>query len=282
MLTKVGFYSDPQNATPAVECDLENTSVNDPIVLESISGLSSTEATLFTGDFARDGGYYQGRRIGKRNVVFNFLLREDYAADYTVADIREKMYRLFHQGKGDAVHVRLHDDRPARSVRRFNCYVERIEGDMFVKGNKLQVSAIMLDPFIEGTQYLYNNATGTNLMSMTYDGTAPVGFLTRIKIIGGNDHLRLRLNGKDFTLINPIFGGFKLNDIITIDSRRGFRQVLLNNVSIAGMRTPASQWQYLDPGDAGSNAFQLVNSTGGLHTGGRITYIEAMNMYWGI
>lgn len=52
-----------QSSSP-MTLDIDNADPEEILILKSISGLTPADVNLFTGEYARNGGYYQGRRVG--------------------------------------------------------------------------------------------------------------------------------------------------------------------------------------------------------------------------
>lgn len=223
-----------------------NVSDVDPdeiLLIKSITGLSAKGLTLFTGEFARDGGYYQGRRAGKRNPVFTFKLNPNYTDDIEVSDIRELLYKLFLEPNvgTDAVQVTLKDDR--KPDRYFIGYCEDIDTDMWAADNQAMVSLICTDPYLRSVDpTVGNNPAGWVSVPLTYDGSASTGFVVQLKVTTANSQVTLDLNGNLMVLT----GTFALNDIIDISTVEGSRYIRKNGVDIMGSLTAASKWLQLD------------------------------------
>lgn len=189
-----------QTSTPMI-LDIENVNPDDILILTSISGLSQAGAELFTGDFAGEGGYYQGRRAKKRTPVFNFKLNPNYKEDIEVSDIREMLYRMFMEptATSDAVQILLEDDRkPDRYIR---VYTEDTEASHFEKEMTAMVSTVCTDAYLRSAE----ETVGTNLLGwlsvpLTYEGSADTGLELVVKVMVHNTQIVIENNDQRMTL----------------------------------------------------------------------------------
>mgnify|MGYP001550054659 CR=1 FL=1 len=234
---------------------------DDLVVIKSISGLSPADVTLFTGDFARDGGYYQGRRAVKRNPVFNLKLNADYASDIEISDIRESLYRQFYepQSMTDGLQVRLVDDR--KPDRYFIGYTEGWVGEIFDQSPSAQISMICVDPMLKSVA----NTTGANpagwvSVPIDYEGSADTGIDVTIKVTSVVNQVVLENNGVLMKISKPT--NFAVNDIIEINTVIGSRAITLNGVDIMGSLTGDSGWVMLTQAANTLNAYGLVAADG--------------------
>jgi hypothetical protein len=230
------------------------------LYLESITGLSPEGITLFTGDFARDGGYYQGRRIGKRNPVFTFKLNPNYAEDIEISDIRELLYKMFlePQVNSDGVQVLLVDDR--RPDRYFVGYTESVNTDMWDLVQKAQVSMVCVDPYLRSSDETSDSdVTGWISVPLTYDGSAATGLEMEIKVTATTPTVIIDLNGELMTLTHPV--NFLNNDIININTIIGQRAITLTRSAVTtdvmAYLTGTPKWPTLN---AVANTLQVYGS----------------------
>jgi hypothetical protein len=237
-----------------------NVSDVDPdeiLLIKSITGLSPKGLTLFTGEFARDGGYYQGRRAGKRNPVFTFKLNPNYAEDIEVSDIRELLYKMFLEPNvdSDAVQVTLIDDR--KPDRYFIGYTEDIDTDMWSLEQTAMVSLICTDPYLRSVEETSDSdEAGWLSVPLTYDGSADTGFFVELKVATANTQITLDLNGETMVLT----GSFAVDDVITINTLEGSRYIRKNGVDIMGSLSAASRWLQLS---AVANTLQTYSTVVG-------------------
>lgn len=222
--------------------EIGNVDPNEILILTSISGLSPTDVTLFTGEYARSGGYYQGRRTGMRNPVFNFKLNEDYANDIDISDVRDILYRQFlePQADSDAVQVRLVDNK--RPDRYMICYTEKFPTEIFAQRPIAQISTISTDPYLFSVaETIGTNAGGWLTLPIAYDGSADTGIQLTIKVQSATDTITIQNNAQ----LMVLEGSFVAGDIVTINTVLGSRSIKLNGVDAMAALTATSIWVYL-------------------------------------
>lgn len=232
-----------QSASP-MTLDIASADPNEVLILTSISGLSPADLTLFTGDFARTGGYYQGRRVTKRNPVFNFKLNPDYVNDIDVSDVREGLYSVFlePQALTDGLQVTLKDNK--KPDRYFIGYTETFPADIFTDKPTAQISMLCVDPYLRSvTPVLVNIPAGVVSTPFDYEGSADTGFQATIKVATAGTQVVLDLNGQTMVLNKPT--NFAVNDLITINTLEGSRSIKLNGVDVMAYLSGASKWLQL-------------------------------------
>lgn len=227
------------------------------IILKSISGLTPGDVTLFTGDFARSGGYYQGRRVGQRNPVFNLKLNENYLDSIAISDIREMLYRQFYepQADTDGVQVRLVDDK--KPDRYFIGYAEKWQGDIFSQDTSAQISTICVDAYLQSVaETTASNVGGWLTIPITYDGSADTGIELTLKIVTATSVVVIENNTQMMTLN----GTFNVGDIVYVNTKEGERAIQLNGVDVMAALTAASDWIALK---SAANVFKVHGSVVG-------------------
>lgn len=231
------------------------------IILQSISGLSPADVTLFTGDFSKNGGYYQGRRVSQRNPVFNLKLNPDYANDIEVSDIREMLYRQFLEptASGDGVQVLLVDDR--KPDRYFICYVEKWPDEIFTDKPKASISTLCVDPMLKSAaQTTASNPAGWVSVPFTYEGSADTGVEVHLKVTSVTNQVSIENNGLLMKLVKPT--NFAVNDVIYINTKQGERKIQLNGVDVMALLTADSKWISLAQASNTFNAYGTVVADG--------------------
>lgn len=244
MLTQVVI----QSSSPTT-LNVEDIDPDEILILKNITGLSAKGLTLFTGDFARDGGYYQGRRAGKRNPVFTFKLNPNYAIDIEVSDIRELLYKMFLQPQvgSDAVQVLLKDDR--KPDRYLIGYTEDIDTEMWSKEQSAMVSMICTDPYLRSAALTsFVDASGVISTPFTYDGSATTGLKFQIKVATANQNIFVKINNDIMQLQHPTT--YAVNDIIDVDTSVGSRSIKLTRSAVttdvmAHLQTSGVPWLQL-------------------------------------
>ena len=272
MLTQVIL----QTADP-MTFNIDAVDPDEIVVLKSISGLSPADVTLFTGDFAKNGGYYQGRRIAKRNPVFNLKLNPDYVNDVEVSDIREMLYRQFlePQADSDGVQVLLKDDR--KPDRYFIGYTESFPADIFTDRPTAQISTICVDPMLKSAlETTETNPAGWVSVPVAYDGSADTGLEATMKVAVAGTQMTLENNGAVMKLVKGT--PFAVDDIIYINTKQGERQITLNGVDVMALLTGDSKWITLNQASNTLQAYGTAPADGDVV----VTDYTYRSEWWGV
>ena len=213
------------------------------LVVKNISGLTSAKVGLYTGDYASEGSYYQGRRGEKLNPILTLKMNPDYTNDVEVSDIRELLYRTFYepQPESDGVLVRLQDDR--KPDRYFVGYTEDINTDQFSQSRDVQISMVCMDAYL----FSYDPTTdsdvaGWSSLNVDYDGSARTGVQATFKINTNTSVMTFEINGHKMILNRA----FTVGQIITIDTRPGMRSIKVGATDIMAALDSTSTWLSLD------------------------------------
>lgn len=265
-----------ETSTP-MTLDIESVDPEEILILESISGLDPAKLTLFTGSYAGNGGYYQGRRINERNPVFNFRINPDYVNDVDASEIRAMLYQMFldPSAGSDSVQVRLVDDKEAD--RYFICYPEDFVADIFSDKPKAQVPSKCVDPFIKSVAAVtVNDAVGIISTTVERDGTADCGIELTIKVKTATNTVNVYIGTQKMTLTRT--ANFAVNDIIYVNTIERQRSVKLNGVDALNLMGPGSTWIQLN------SPSSILKIDGGVAADGKAVitqYIYRAN-WWGI
>lgn len=265
-----------QTANP-MTFNIDAVDPDEIIVLKSISGLSPADVTLFTGEFAKNGGYYQGRRVSKRNPVFNLKLNPDYANDVEVSDIREMLYRQFlePQAESDGVQVLLKDDR--KPDRYFIAYTENFPADIFAEKPTAQISTICVDPMLKSAlETIGTNPTGWVSVPVAYDGSADTGIEVTMKVAAAGTQMTLENNGREMKLVKGT--PFAIDDLIYINTKQGERQITLNGVDVMALLTGDSSWITLNQAGNTLQAYGTIPADGDVV----VTDYAYRSEWWGV
>lgn len=264
-----------QSSTP-MTLEIGNAAPDEILILKSISGLTPVDLTLFTGDYAGPGGYYQGRRAPKRNPVFNFKLNEDYVNDIVISDVRELLYRTFLEPQAliDGLQVKLIDDR--KPDRYFICYTEGWNGEIFEQKPEAGISTLCVDPYLRSVDEVSASNAGWVSTAFTYEGSADTGIEVTIKVATVTPTVNFVLNGQIMTLDKG--SNFAVNDIIVINTNMGDRLVTVNGVDKMAYLTAASDWLQLN------QAACTISTYGGVAADGKtvITNYKYRAAWWGV
>lgn len=263
------------NTADPMTLDIDAVDPDEIIIIKSISGLDPADVTLFTGDFARDGGYYQGRRSSGRNPVFNLKLNPNYQSDIEVSDIREQLYDMFLEPSptSDGLQVILKDDR--KPDRYFIGYTEKMPSDIFSRETTAQVSMLCPEPMLLSVDPVTaSDAVGWTSLPVTYEGSARRGFEMELKIKTATTVVNVDVNGVVMTLT----GTFALNDIIVINTLIGSRAITQNGVDIMAALTSGPQWIQLNKG------VNTIQTHGSVLGDGKVALMEYTYRaaWWGI
>jgi len=201
------------------------------LLIQKVTGLNPPDRSLFIGDYSQDGGIYQGRRVGSRNVVFTIYLNPNPALGETVSSLRQSLYKAFidPQVDGDYLKIILHDESTLE--RYLVGYCEKFESEIFDVETLCQISMICPDPYIrDNHDTILVQPTGWLSFPYTYEGTAETGFIVRIYITSPTAEITLENNGKLMQLHNES-DEYDTDDIITINTIRGQRAITLTRPS---------------------------------------------------
>jgi hypothetical protein len=237
---------------------VEDVDPDEILILKSITGLSPDGIiTLFTGDYARDGGYYQGRRVGKRAYSLNFKLNPNYKLDIGASDIRELLYKMFlePQVTSDQLTIVVREDlvgsppERRRPDRYFVAIAEGINTDMWDYNQSAQVNMVAVDPYLRSVDETADaDAAGWLSVPIAYDGSAETGFKLQVKVTTVTPTITIDLNGQLMTLgIDPptLSTNFALNDIIDINTNLGERSIKRNGVDAMNLLYGTPVWPKL-------------------------------------
>lgn len=214
------------------------------LLVRKVTGLNPADIDLFIGDYARDGGTYQGRRVGNRNVVFTMDLNPNPALGETISGLRDLLYKIFVDPLVDADYVKIILNSDDGRQRYIYGYTEKFETEIFDIETMVQISMLCPDPYIRDfEEVILTNATGTWVsVPFTYGGTAETGFYTQINISADTPTLTLKNNNKTMVFNYPFLAG----DIVYIDTNRGQRSATVvrgsTTTPLLSYMTSTSPW----------------------------------------
>lgn len=280
MLTRVDVVQGDGTDALVLSLPVIGATPKTSLLVRSITGLNPPDTTLFIGDYSRDGGNYQGRRVGNRNPVLTLDLNPNPALGETVDGLRQILYKAFQSPLVNADHVKLNLLDDSGLVRYVVGYTEKFDGDIFSQDTVAQISMICPDPYIrDNFETVLSNGVGWTTVPFTYHGTAPTGFQATIHIDIATPTLTLNNNGE--TLV--INRDFDIGDTVVITTVRGSRSLLVTPVggsqvsALAGL-TPGSTWLSLS---AQANTMKVYGETTAdlIASIRQLRYVQA---YWGI
>lgn len=226
MLTRIDVNSENAFYVPIL-----GVTPKDSIICQSVGGLTPPDRDLFIGDYSRDGGFYQGNRVGSRNVVPTFTLNPNPALGETVSGLREMLYKAFYDPLIDADYLQLGLHLDDGRLLYVVGYAEKFEGEIFSDDTNVQISLICPDPYIrDQTPVTLTHPSGWTQVPFSYSGTADTGFFVQINVTTATSKLTIDNNGKQMILNRS----FNVDDIVRINTVAGEHSV---TVETSGVET---------------------------------------------
>ena len=224
--------------------------------VQFIDGLGPVKAEISTTDYAgSDGAYYQGRRVGPRNIVLTLDLLPSYSANEDAESLRRDLYKYVTPGTPLALTFVNH----AGTQRLIDGVVESAEAPLFVQKPAVQVSIICVDPYFQAAtdSLVVGNYSNTMDVPITNGGDIAVGFSSSVKVLAGGTELSLRTSPTDRIAITRTF---VTNETMLLDTRQGRRSVgLTTGMSLLASVERGSTWPVLRPGP---NTLRVSRGTG--------------------
>lgn len=243
MLTQIDVVYENESGTKALALPISGLTPKGSLLLRSVTGLNPPDIDLFIGDYARDGGIYQGRSVQKRNIVMLMDLNPNPALGETVDGLRDLLYKTFNDPLVDADHIQiiLHDD--IKNDRYLIGYTEKLDTDLFSSETIAQVSLICPDPYIRSiTETLLEDVTGWTTVPFTYKGTAETGFRVQINVLSDTPVITLKNNSRTMVITHDFLEG----DIIYVNTNRGSRDITYTRDAVTypliAKLSPLSRW----------------------------------------
>lgn len=274
MLTQVNLVGDE-----TINMNVLGAGPRDSLQVRKITGLGPPDVDLFLGEYAGDGGSYNGRRVVKRNVVMELGLNPNHGENETVDGLRQTLYKMFLDPSvnGDNLFVELVDDIQPKKL--FEGYVEKFEGEIFSKDTAVQISLMCPDPYlVDATE---TELTGSfTTFPFTYGGSAETGFYIEVEVTAPTDVLTIDNNGSRMVFEFD----FLLDDVLKVNTTPGSRSVLLDragfpNLEILYTMTGDSPWIKLH---SQNNVLKVYDDIPGMATVAAMTKLRYRQRYWGI
>lgn len=255
MLTQVDVVYENELGSQALALPIASITPKSSLLISSITGLNPPDITLFIGDYARDGGTYQGRRVENRNPVITIDLNPNPALDETVKSLRELLYKTFvdPQIDSDAIELVLHVDDGRKLY--LSGYTEKFETAIFSSDSQVQVSVVCPDPYIRDViETALTHDAGWVTIPFTYSGTSETGFEAEVYLSSDTTVLNLLNNNKlvriDYNFINQNVNP----QVIYVNTNPGSRSVLLADKASVDTFPYKPWWGYTDSDDGGWNS----------------------------
>lgn len=243
MLTRIDVVQGDGSETLVLSLPILGAGPKTSLLVQKVTGLNPPDIDLFIGDYSRDGGIYQGRRVGNRNPVFTIGLNPNPALDETMSTLREKLYKAFLDPLPIADFVKINLISDVGPVKYLVGYANKFETEPFGSEMLAQVSMICPDPFIrDNTEVLLSNTPGWATVPFTYAGSAETGFSAKIVVSSTTPKITLENNGFKLIINRPSVSG----DIYRINTTPGERSITvetnLPEESALGYLDPTSIW----------------------------------------
>jgi len=279
LLTQIDVVYSNELGEQALALPILGVTPKDSLLVRKVTGLNPPDIDLFIGEYSRDGGIYQGRRVKNRNVVLTMDLNPNPAFGETISGLREILYKTFVDPLVDADYIELilHDDENAE--RYLVGYTEKFETEIFDVETLAQISMICPDPYIRDSQEtVLSHATGWLTVPFVYTGTAETGFEVRIHLTANTPTLTFSNNDQTMILTHPFVAG----DIVRINTNRGEREVTLDRggvvSSLLAKLSNVSRWLELH---SQANQMKVYGATVA-STPAVVRELKYVAKYWGI
>lgn len=279
MLQQIDVLYEDELGPQAIALPIVGLTTRNSLLLRKVTGLSPADRELFIGDYARDGGTYQGSRVGKRNVVMTIDLNPNPAESETVDSLRALTDKVFMDPLPDADHLQFVFHCDNADARYLVGYAEKITDDIFSSDTMRQISVICPDPYIRNLyETSFESTLGWATVPFSYTGTAETGFELSIKITNATSALTVENNGQTMVFTYS----FEPDDIVYINTTPGSRSATVTRAgittSLIGALNPLSRWIQLR---ASNNTLKLY----GLTTSNIIAVVQNLTYraaYWGL
>lgn len=225
-----GSLADWRPSRKSLALPILGVTPKDSLLVRKVTGLNPPDIDLFIGEYSRDGGTYQGRRVGSRNVVMTIDLNPNPALGETISGLRDLLYKTFVDPLVDADYLELILRDDDSRVRNLYGYVEKFETEVFEVETLVQISVVCPDPYIRDLSetVLFNESGTWVAVPFAYTGTAETGFVADIHIASNTPVLTVKNNGQAMIINHDFLTG----DIVRLNTNRGQRDITYtrNNV----------------------------------------------------
>lgn len=271
VLSEEPFYLKIRDAKPT-----------DSIIVEKIEGLTPPAVDLFLGEYARDGGFYNGRRVPARNPVITLTLNPNFSRGESMDGLREMVYRAFLDPlpNSDEITLLLHDD--TLPLRTLSGHTEKIEGDPWSLDTTLQISMLCPNPFIQGLENIVSGVGGP-LIVLEYPGSAESGFIADITFTTSSDYLYLQVDNRPPMILKY---NFQFGDKVVVNSIPGQLDIRLIRRGVESAilyaSTSDSRWQFLRGRTNSIRVYGQPTESGSKPTVATLHSVRYRAAYWGI
>lgn len=277
MLTRV----DVQSENPFY-LNIRDARPSDSIIVAKIEGLDPPDIDLYMGDYARDGGFYGGRRVPPRAVTYTLKLNPNPKRNESVSGLRRLLYKTFMDpfAQTDELQIVLHDDEV--DDRFISGHVEKFSADPFSDDTTVEIEMLCPNPYIQDLAITTVAAQGPSI-PFTYEGTAEAGMEIWATVQGASNHLTFDLNGEKVNLQYAFLAG----DRVYLNTIPGSRKVTITRTvggvdvitdALYTLQWSASKWIYLHSVQNTLRAYGLTPASNIAN----ITRVSYRATHWGI
>lgn len=232
---------------------------NPAIKLTRVTGLTPAKASVNTSALAtKDGSIFNSSHVQNRNIVLTIYPAQN------IEQTRVNLYQYFKTKHP----IKLNIQTATRRVW-IDGYIESMEGDLFDKAEKIQISIICPDPYFKSettTVVNFENAAAT-INNTSDDETGAVVELTASGSVS-DITITNTTTGESFATNQPMTAG----DKIILNTRRGEKSLTLVSggvtTNIINTMEQGSDWFSLIPGN---NAFTCQAVVGAENLTTRLT-----------
>ena len=261
------------NGLEVVDFPIIGATPQDVYICKGVDGLGPSEIELSIANTLNAGGYYQGRRAQNKQIVSLIGLNPDHSTGQTPSDLRESLYGLLSPGHGeDYITVQLVDTSTV--VAEMLGYVSKMEINPFSADPEVQITTDCLKAYFQAPNDLFVSPASKITPEIENVGTAPAGFHLEVLFTAGiTDWTLTHTAGRKMEINYEFLAG----DLLTIDTRPGYRGIWVTRASVTTNIIYAlssdSVWHMLH---GGINAFSTSSSA---FDWGDVFYLP---QFWGI
>lgn len=210
-----------------VDLPIKNLDPASSYILKQIDGLGPPdinvllERSVFQNDTYAS---YQGSNPQSRQIIARIKLNPNWAAGQTVESLRFTLYQLISLPSMAPTVIKLRSG--GVDVVETSCYISKFEIVPFSKDPEVQITFECVSPFLVNSAAVNPSLAGLSKSApvFTHPGDAPTGFRIQLTLTAGLASWKLTRQS-DTTRFILVTYAFLSGDIITIDTRPGFKEI---------------------------------------------------------
>lgn len=265
MLAKIQVTNRQGNLLTLPFDDVENG-----LIVEEISGLDPTKATLVSSSIAgQDGTQHQSSKREARDIVIKLALEADYV-NTTVKSLRQRLYNYFMPKT--QVTLRFYED--LGSYVDIVGIIESFDSPLFTPEPEATISIHCDDPdFFDPSPFTVSGLSvsgSTGMTNVAYMGSVETGFLFTMNLdrnLTGFSIVHQVPNGDTYSLDFYPPTTLLAGDRVTISTISGTKGATLRRASVDSSLlyavSPTSKWLELEPG-VGNNLIRVSAPAAGI------------------